>query len=106
MDFFDQLVADPPPQLRNLDATIRFDLEDGSSTRHWLLTLDHGTVRVSHRKGRADAIIHTDVDLFDRLVTGQANAMAAALRGQICIEGDPGLLVAFQRILPGSEKVS
>lgn len=101
MDFFDKLVADPPPALRRMNATIRFDIEDGRTTRHWLLTLDQGDVRVANHKGAADAVIRTDRELFDRLISGQANAMAATLRGQVCIEGDRELLVAFQRLMPG-----
>jgi putative sterol carrier protein len=106
VDFFDKLVADPPPALRKLNATIRFDLEDGQATRHWLLTMDHGTVKVAHRKAPADAVICTDLGLFQRLVTGEANAMAATLRGQVRIEGDRELLVAFQRLMPGPPKNS
>jgi putative sterol carrier protein len=102
MEFFDRLVADPPAPLRRLNATIRFDLHsNGNGTRHWLLSLKSGEVTVSHRRDRADAIVRTDARLFDRLVRGEANAMAAMLRGQIAVEGDPRLLVAFQRVLPG-----
>jgi predicted lipid carrier protein YhbT len=100
-EFFDRLVADPPPSLRRLTSTVRFDLEDGPTTRHWLVTMDHGTVRLSHRKAKADAVIRTDRALFERILAGEANAMAATLRGQISIEGDRELLVVFQRLMPG-----
>jgi hypothetical protein len=108
VDFFDRLAAEPPPVLRKMTATVRFDLDvpgpQGPTTRHWLVTMDHGTVRVAHRKGRADAVIHVDRDLFERILAGEANAMAATLRGQISLEGDRELLVAFQRLTPGPSK--
>ena len=103
-DFFDHLFADPPPPLKRMSATIRFDIEDATTTRHWLLALDRGTIRVSHRKAKADAVIRTDRALFQRVLAGEANAMAATLRGQIAIEGDRELLVAFQRLMPGPSR--
>ena len=42
-----------------------------------------------------------DRALFQRLANGEVNAMAALLRGAIAVEGDPQLLVMFQRLLPG-----
>jgi hypothetical protein len=35
------------------------------------------------------------------MITGRVNAMSAALRGVVSLEGDPTLLVQFQRALPG-----
>ena len=46
-------------------------------------------------------MIRTSKDLFEGMVTGRVNAMAAALRGVVSLEGDPTLLVLFQRALPG-----
>jgi hypothetical protein len=39
--------------------------------------------------------------LFDGVVTGQTNAMAALLRGEVTFDGDPELMLLFQRIFPG-----
>jgi putative sterol carrier protein len=39
--------------------------------------------------------------LFEAIARGDANAFAAALRGEIEIEGDAALLLAFQRLFPG-----
>ena len=41
--------------------------------------------------------------LFDGIATGQQNAMAAVLRGEVGIEGDRTLLVRFQKLFPGPE---
>jgi hypothetical protein len=46
-------------------------------------------------------VIRTSKDVFEGMVTGSVNAMTAALRGVISLEGDPSLLVLFQRALPG-----
>jgi putative sterol carrier protein len=46
-------------------------------------------------------VIKTSRDLFVGIVTGKVNAMAGALRGVVSLEGDPTLLVLFQRALPG-----
>jgi putative sterol carrier protein len=100
-EFFHQLTTSPPPALKRMVATIRFDVEDGPTTRHWLLAVDRGTVRVSHRKAKADAVIRVSRDLFERIFAGETNAMAAVLRGEISIDGDPELLLAFQRLVPG-----
>ena len=103
-EFFQQLTTSPPPALNKMAATIRLDIEDGPTTRHWLLTIDRGTVQVSHRGSRADAVIRINRKLFERVLTGDANAMAATLRGEIAIDGDRELLVAFQRLISGSDR--
>ena len=45
--------------------------------------------------------MRADKELFDRLASGTANAMAAALRGVVDAEGDLQLIVQFQRLFPG-----
>jgi SCP-2 sterol transfer family len=105
--FFDRLASEPQPSLSRVTATIRLDLDTangkGTTTKHWLIDIDKGTISVSPAKrgATADAVIHTHRSLFDRMVTGEANAMAATLRGEIGVEGEAHLLVAFQRLLPG-----
>jgi predicted lipid carrier protein YhbT len=99
--FFGRLASRPHPQLHDVVATIRIDLQEDDSIRHWYLAIDHGTVTVSRRNARADAVMKTDRALFERVVTGEANALTAALRSRLRIEGDARLLVAFKRVLPG-----
>jgi putative sterol carrier protein len=102
--YFERLATERHPMLNRMTATIRFDLDsngNGGRTTHWYLDIDKGTVAVSHRNARADAIVRTDRATFEKLTTGEANAMAATLRGQISVEGDRQLMVAFQRIMPG-----
>jgi predicted lipid carrier protein YhbT len=89
------------PLLHNMSGTIRIDLIDGGRTTHWYLTVEKGTVAVSHRNTRADAVIHGSVELFDKLATGRANATASMLRGTLTVEGNLGLMSGLERVLPG-----
>lgn len=91
------------PLLRNASGAIRFDLARGGRTERWHVTVAKGDVAVSRRNARADAVVHMDASLFDDLTRGRANATAALLRGEIAVEGDPGLLVSFQRLFPGPQ---
>ena len=63
---------------------------------------DHeGRRRLSHKNAKADCVVRADRALFDGIASGEANAMAAFLRGAVEIDGDRGLLLAFQRAFPG-----
>ena len=45
--------------------------------------------------------MRADRKVFDAIVSGEMNALAATLRGAVVIEGDLGLLARFQRLFPG-----
>jgi putative sterol carrier protein len=101
-EFFDDLAQRGHlPMLEKISATMRFDLRDGGRTDRWLVTVDKGDVAVSHRNAKADCVLRAERQLFDRMASGDVNAMAALLRGAIAVEGDPQLIVLFQRLLPG-----
>ena len=101
-EFFQRLThGGPVLLLRRADGTLRIDLTSGTTTERWFITIGKGAVSVSHRNAKADAVIRTSKDLFEGMVTGRVNAMAGALRGVVSLEGDPTLLVLFQRALPG-----
>ena len=101
-EFFDALrQRGNEPLLRKASGSVRIDLTDGKRTERWLVELRKGDVAVSRRNARADCVISTDRALFDRIVTGEANALAALLREEVNVEGDVNLLVLFQRLLPG-----
>jgi putative sterol carrier protein len=100
-EFFDRLAErDHEPLLAKARGTARFDVSDGRRTERWLVTLDHGDVRVSRRNAAADMVVRADRPLFERIVQGKANALAAVLRGELSVEGSAELLVLFQRLLP------
>jgi len=100
-EFFERLTRSVPDRLRRADGSLRIDLTSGTTTERWFITIGKGAVSVSHRNAKADAVIRTSKDLFEGMVTGRVNAMAGALRGVVSLEGDPTLLVLFQRALPG-----
>jgi putative sterol carrier protein len=100
--FFARLVEQAEePLLRRAHGTVRFDLSDGGQLEHWLVTIDDGLVTVSRRNRRADAVVRVDKDVFDDMVSGSLNAMAASLRGDFVPDGDIGLVLRFQRLFPG-----
>ena len=87
------------PAAETMRGSVRFDLRNGKRTERWLVSVDRGAVTVSRRNAAADAVVRTDKALFEGLVRGEVNAMAAMLRGALTIEGDGGLLLLFQRLL-------
>ncbi|HEY7225093.1 MAG TPA: SCP2 sterol-binding domain-containing protein [Micromonosporaceae bacterium] len=100
-EFFERTAASRQPLLHGFGGkTIRVDLEDDGTIGHWFMQINHDSVQVSRRNGRADAVLAGDQALFGRLVAGEANALTAALRGQMRLEGDSRLLVAFDRLMP------
>jgi predicted lipid carrier protein YhbT len=100
--FFEELAArDHEPLLARARGTIRFDLADKGNVETWFVTVDHGHISVSRRRGKADALLAGDKGLFDAIVAGRENAMAALLRGAYRPEGDLTLLLNFQRLFPG-----
>jgi putative sterol carrier protein len=100
--FFARLAQETEePLLRRTCGTVRFDLREGEQLEHWLVTVDDGAVTVSRRNRRADAVVRVDKAMFDDMVTGSLNAMAAWLRGEFVPEGDLGLVLRFQRLFPG-----
>jgi putative sterol carrier protein len=87
--------------LEKATGTVRFDLSNGRRTAHWLVTIKKGDVTVSQDSTQADCVFRADRGVFDGIVKGEVNAMAALLRGTMDVEGDPELLVLFQRLFPG-----
>src|SRR5829696_2899673 len=73
----------------------------GGGVDHWLLVVAHGAVTVSEQKGEADCTIGTERPLFERVIHGEENAMAAVLRGDMRCTGDVEMLLLIQRIFPG-----
>jgi predicted lipid carrier protein YhbT len=89
------------PLLELAEGTLRFDLANGGDVAHWFVSVDKGDVTVSRSRRRADCRIRGPRAVFEGIATGEINAMAAALRGAIVVEGDAELLTLFQRVLPG-----
>ncbi len=94
------------PRLRDIAATVRVDVADGEQTGSWRLIIDHGTLEVAPGDGAADCVIAGERSLFNGIVRGDTNAMAALLRGELCVSGNPEMLVGVSRLFPGRGKHS
>jgi putative sterol carrier protein len=100
--FFDELGRrGHEPLLERISATVRFDIGDGASVDHRLLSIDKGDIRVSSENVPADGTVIISEPLLDEIVNGRTGAMAAFLRGALLVEGDPGVVVFVQRLFPG-----
>ena len=86
------------PLLEKARGSARFDIADGRRTERWLVTIDKGDLRVSRRNAAADCILRVDRSSFERAVAGKLNLMAAVLRGEVIVGGDPRLLVLLRRL--------
>ena len=100
--FFDHLgKRGYEPLLQRVGATIRFDVGDGPSVDHRLLSIDHGEIRLTSEDVPADCTVIIGEQLLDEIIAGRTGVMAAFLRGALLIEGDPEVLVLVQRLFPG-----
>jgi putative sterol carrier protein len=101
-EFFEDLAArGHEPLLEKATGKLRIELSNGKRRAHWLVTVTKGDVTVSHANAKADCVVRMDQTLFEQIVSGRENAMAALLRGLVAVEGNPQLLVLFQRLFPG-----
>jgi len=94
------------PRWAKVSGRARLELTGGERTDRWLIVIDRGDVAVSHSGGPADCTIRARRDLFDQLCRGEANAMAAMLRGDVVCSGDVELLYAIQKVFPGPPSAS
>jgi putative sterol carrier protein len=99
-EFFERLRGEHLALPTRATGVMRVEIVDGKRTESWLVAVDKGEVEVSRRKGKADSVLRGDRALFNGMAAGEVNAFAATLRGEVAIEGDPRLLVLFQRLLP------
>jgi ubiquinone biosynthesis protein UbiJ len=67
--------------------------------------MDRGNLTVSRRAGKADCIVRARKKVLDRVAAGTQNPLTAMLRGELVVEGDPTLLVRFQRLLPSPTRI-
>lgn len=101
-DFFDGLGRrGHEPLLRKATGSVRFDVVDGKRIVRWLVSVHKGSIAVSLKNAAAGCVMRADKALFDRVVTGELNPVAAVLRGELAVEGDWRLLVLVQRLFPG-----
>ena len=99
--FFESLPTRAPAILGGLaEGTLQIDLGTGHQTEHWLVRMRPGTIQVSRDRGPADAIWYSNAALFDLLITGERQALAAVLRNESTFSGNVVLFLAFRRFFP------
>jgi putative sterol carrier protein len=99
--FFEALrQSDYQPALARRSGTVRIEVEENGRRERWFVAIDDGTIKVSKRNQSADSTVRLEKSLFDRIVTGKANAVTAMLRGEVEVDGDWNLLIVFQRLFP------
>ncbi|MGC1213692.1 MAG: SCP2 sterol-binding domain-containing protein [Micromonospora sp.] len=99
--FFASLPARAPAVLHGpASGRLQIDLNTEDHTEHWLVELGPGRARVSRESLPADAIWNSSENLFERLVTGRAQAIAAMLRNETTFSGNVLLFLAFRRFFP------
>lgn len=95
--FFDELAyRDNEQLLHHIDGTIEWNIQ---GVGRWWVRISHGAVHVSQSPQDADCIGSCDADTFARIINGEENMMAAALRGVLHVSGNPALGLSFQRLL-------
>ena len=93
------------PVLGSIKGTIRVEVVDGRRTDRWHVSFDDGRITVTEDGGDAECVIRTTHAAFDEVVQGHTGALAATLRGALDVEGDPRLLVRFQRLFPAPTRM-
>jgi putative sterol carrier protein len=102
-EFFDQLSHQGhEPLVSRVSGALRFEVSHRGETEIRLLTIDRGHLTASRDADEADCVIRVDRSVLDAIITGKTNAMAAFLRGALSAEGNPEMMVIFQRLLPHS----
>lgn len=76
------------PLLERMQATGHVELYDGGRTEHWLLTVRGGYVAASRSDGpvEADWVVKADRRAFERVIHGDASALAALIRGTLSVQ--------------------
>lgn len=89
------------PLLEKVSSTIRIELTGDGNVEYWLVSIDKGVIGVERSNAPADCMLRTTGEVFERLASGEENAMAAAIRGAVAVDGDREQLALFQRLFPG-----
>jgi hypothetical protein len=80
---------------------LRFEIAEDGCLRRWTLVVNDGDLEVSQGESDADAVVRADGALFDQVVRGEENLLAAALRGEVSWTGSLELIMQAGWLLPG-----
>src|SRR4051794_29018404 len=90
------------PLLAKTTGRVYFELSDADGEGRRMVCIDHGRIDLVSGDIGADCTMRASRATFERVATGEVNAMAAVLRGEIEIDGNWELLVRFQRLFPSA----
>jgi SCP-2 sterol transfer family len=95
--FFDWLASRGHVPLLNLvTGTVQFDVGEKD---HWWVTVRRGDVTVSRSPTKADCVLECDPETFARIISGEQNVIAAAIRGAVRVSGNIALGLCLQRVV-------
>lgn len=83
------------PLLGQISGTLEFDIK--GADRRWV-TVDRGELVVSRTPSKADCVLSSDAETFTRILAGEQNPVAAAIRGALTITGNIALGLSIQRV--------
>jgi hypothetical protein len=89
--------------LANVTGTVRFVINQRGHADEWCVRIDKGDLRVSAGSagvdcGDPDCVISAARDVIGGIATGEVNPLAAMLRGDLLLSGDPELIAACRRL--------
>lgn len=84
-----------------VNGVVRLDVDHAGTTEEWYLTIRKGVATVAREGGAPDCVLRADAATFVAVLSGEANMMAALLRGALEAEGRMLLLVVLQQLTPG-----
>src|SRR5215470_15910093 len=86
------------PLLEKVSGCLRVDLDRGKSVDHWFITIKGGDVTVAREGGEPSTVFYAPAPVFEKMASGEMNAMSAMLRGEAAATGDLELAVLLQRL--------
>jgi SCP-2 sterol transfer family len=94
------------PLLDRAESTGRFEIVRGEHTDRWLVTVKGGYITVSRGDGDADWVMRADRGAFNRVIHGDAGALAALVRGTLSVtfEADAYRLGLLVRLFAGPQE--
>ncbi len=94
--FFEELAnRGHVPLLGHVSGTLEFDIED--TERRWV-TVNRGDLVVTRTPVKADCVLSCDAQTFTRILGGEQNPVAAAIRGAVKVTGNVALGLSIQRV--------
>jgi len=95
--FFEGLASRVDPgTIGGIDQTYRFEIEEAGT---WHVAVREGKIIVTEGDGEpADATIHANGEVFERIISGEQNPAMAYMSGKVKVDGDLGAVMKLQKL--------